>query len=66
MASRRKFSDEYKREAIRLATEPGVTKSQVASELGISVLQAVVGGDLNKPRRALGLAMGVEFRKMER
>lgn len=36
MASRRKFSDEYKREAVQLATEPGVTKSQVASELGIN------------------------------
>ena len=36
MASRRKFSDEYKREAVRLATGPGVTKSQVASELGIN------------------------------
>ncbi len=36
MASRRKFSDEYKREAVRLATEPGVTKSQVAGELGIN------------------------------
>jgi transposase len=36
MASRRKFSDEYKREAVRLATQPGVTKSQVAAELGIN------------------------------
>jgi len=36
MASRRKFSDEYKREAVRLATQPGVTKSQVASDLGIN------------------------------
>ena len=36
MATRRKFSDEYKREAVRLATQPGVTKSQVASELGIN------------------------------
>ena len=36
MARRRKFSDEYKCEAVRLATEPGVTKSQVASELGIN------------------------------
>ncbi len=33
MASRRKFSDEYKREAVGLATEPGVTKSQVANAL---------------------------------
>ena len=36
MATRSKFSDEYKREAVRLATQPGVTKSQVASELGIN------------------------------
>ena len=36
MASRRKFSDEYKREAVRLATQLGVTKSQMASDLGIN------------------------------
>ena len=36
MASRRKFSDEYKREAVQMATQPGVTKSQVAAELGIN------------------------------
>jgi len=36
MARRRKFSDEYKREAVRLATQPGVTKSQVGRELGIN------------------------------
>ena len=36
MASRRKFSDEHKREAVRLATEPVVTKSQVARLLGIN------------------------------
>ena len=36
MARRRKFSDEYKREAVRLATQPGVAKSQVGRELGIN------------------------------
>ena len=36
MATRRKFSDEYKREAVRLATQPGVTKSQVGRELSIN------------------------------
>ena len=36
MARRRKFSDEYKREAVRLATQPGITKSQVGRELGIN------------------------------
>ena len=30
MESRREFPDEYKREAVRRSTEPGVTKSQVA------------------------------------
>jgi transposase-like protein len=36
MSSRRKFSDEYKPEAERPATQPGVTKSQVAGDLGIN------------------------------
>jgi len=36
MASRRKFSDEFKREAVRLATQSGVTKSQISRELGIN------------------------------
>ena len=36
MARRRKFSDEFKREAVRLATQSGVTKSQVGRELGIN------------------------------
>ena len=36
MVSRRKFSDEYKREAARLANESGVTKSQAGRELGIN------------------------------
>jgi len=36
MERRRKFSDEYKREAVQMATQPGVTKSQVARELGIN------------------------------
>ncbi len=36
MASRRKFTDEYKREAVRLATQSGVTKSEVAAGLGIN------------------------------
>ena len=36
MARRRKFSDEFKREAVQLATQAGVTKSQVGRELGIN------------------------------
>jgi hypothetical protein len=46
MASRRKFSDEYKREAVRLATEPGVTKSQVDAVL---VAQERVATDYRHP-----------------
>ena len=33
---RRKFSEEFKREAVALALEPGVTQAQVAHELGVS------------------------------
>jgi transposase len=36
MATRRKFSDEFKREAVALANQPGVTKSQVGRELDIN------------------------------
>jgi len=36
VAKRRKFSEEYKREAIQLASQPGVTMSQVGRELGIN------------------------------
>ena len=35
MAKRRKFSDEFKREAARLASQSGVTKAQDGRELGI-------------------------------
>ncbi len=36
MAKRRKFSEEFKREAVVLANQPGVTKSQVGRELGVN------------------------------
>jgi len=32
---RRKYSDEYKREAVAMAQQPGVTQAQIARELGI-------------------------------
>jgi transposase len=32
---RRKFSDEFKREAVELASTPGVTQAQIARDLGI-------------------------------
>ena len=36
MGKRRKYSWEYKREAVALANDPWVTKSQIARELGIN------------------------------
>jgi len=33
---RRKFSDEFKREAVALTQEPGVTQAQIARDLGIN------------------------------
>ncbi len=32
---RRKFSDEFKREAVRLTQEPGVSIAQIARDLGV-------------------------------
>lgn len=42
MGTRRKFTDEFKREAVKLASRPGVTVTTVARELGVerSVLRA--------------------------
>ncbi len=36
MGKRRKYSAEYKREAVGMANHPGVTKAQIGQELGIS------------------------------
>ena len=36
MTKRRKYSGEFKREAVQLANHPGVPKSQIARELGIN------------------------------
>lgn len=35
MGARRKFSAEYKREAVAMLDTPGVTVSQIAAELGL-------------------------------
>ena len=35
MGARRKFSSEYKREAVAMLDAPGVTVSQIAADLGI-------------------------------
>ena len=36
MGKRRKFSDEFKHEAVALAKQPGITKAQVGRELGVN------------------------------
>jgi transposase len=36
MAKRRKYSEEFKREAVGLSREPGANVSQVARDIGIS------------------------------
>lgn len=35
MGTRRKFTDEFKREAVKLATQPGVALTTVSRELGV-------------------------------
>jgi len=37
MGARRKFSAEYKQEAVAMLDAPGVTVSQIATELGVGV-----------------------------
>ena len=36
MSKRRKYSEEFKREAVQFASQPGVTQKQVGEELGIN------------------------------
>jgi transposase len=47
MSKRRKFSEEFKREALELTRHPGVKMSQVARDIGIGV------GLLSRWRREL-------------
>jgi len=47
MSKRRKFSEEFKREALELTRQPGVTISQVARDIGIG------SGLLSRWRREL-------------
>ena len=35
MGTRRKFTDEFKREAVKLATQPGVALTTISRELGV-------------------------------
>ncbi len=36
MPKRRKYSAEYKREAVAMTNQPGITKSQIGRELGVN------------------------------
>ena len=36
MPKRRKYSAEFKREAVAMANQPGVTRTQIGRELGVS------------------------------
>jgi hypothetical protein len=45
MSERRKFSDEFKREAVGLTHQPGASLSQVARDIGVG------GGMLSRWRR---------------
>jgi transposase-like protein len=47
MVQRRRFSAEYKREAVAMLDAPGVNVSQIAAELGIG---ATVMGRWRQPR----------------
>jgi transposase-like protein len=46
--ARRQYSDEYKREAVALTQQPGITQAQVARDLGISA--SVLGTWIRKVR----------------
>ena len=54
MAHRRRFSAEYKREAVAMLDAPGVRISQIAAELGIGA--AVLGRWRRELRRESGQA----------
>ncbi len=45
MGKRRKYSAEFKREAVGLANDPGVTKSQIAGELDINATGFLASGN---------------------
>ena len=55
MQKRRKYSEEYKREAVALANQPGVTLKEIGEELGINP------GMIGRWRRELGLQGGKAF-----
>jgi transposase len=55
MSKRRKFSDEFKREAVGLTRQPGANVSQIARDIGVG------GGILGRWRRELETAKTKAF-----
>jgi transposase len=55
MSERRKFSDEFKREAVGLTHQPGASLSQVARDIGVG------GGMLSRWRRELASGKAKAF-----
>ena len=62
MASRRKFSGEYKCEAVRMATQLGVTKSHVVDDLGLNAnpIHIVNGTEFDRVVVRLGGSGGID------
>jgi len=55
MSKRRKFSEEFKREAVELTRQPGATVSQIARDIGVGA------GLLGRWRRELAEGKGEAF-----
>lgn len=55
MSKRRKFSEEFKREAVELTRQPGATVSQIARDIGVGA------GLLGRWRRELVESKGKAF-----
>ncbi len=70
---RRRFTAEFKREAVKLATQAGVSKAKVAEELGIHanaltrwVLEARVGRWEMSPGKPLKTEQQAEIERLKR
>jgi transposase len=69
---RRQFTDEFKREAVRLASQPGISKSGVSKDLGINanMLHRRIRQQEGNSSKVAGSKNGVvssgEFERMRR
>jgi transposase len=69
---RRQFTDEFKREAVRLASQPGISKSGVSKDLGINanMLHRWIRQQEGNSSKVAGSKNGVvssgEFERMRR